>query len=202
MGRHYCTECGEPVFEHADCPACGELEVFLCGDCAVKVDCAVCGESCCVLCRDDPCEGCGLVICGAGVLGGKDVATGFGAEREGCISHHEKRPKLACGHPGCIQHEEEEEEEEEEISGANKGCTKCAEEQAKKERKAAAQKKRVSEEQLEVPDMKLVQKLLAGEPLHLLGEDIKSASLKAALHAWMRDPRGAAQGLGFKRKRA
>lgn len=49
---------------------------------------------------------------------------------------------------------------------------------------------------LETTDVALVKQLLAGETVPAT---IASASLKAALAAWLRNPEVAAQGLGFKR---
>ena len=52
------------------------------------------------------------------------------------------------------------------------------------------------EETRETPDRALIEKLLAGE-----NYEIKSASLKAVLSAWVSDPVGAAEGVGVKRSR-
>ena len=55
------------------------------------------------------------------------------------------------------------------------------------------------EETWEIPDRALIEKLLAGENPKIY--EIKSASLKTVLSAWVSDPVGAAEGVGVKRAR-
>jgi len=83
------------------------------------------------------------------------------------------RPTLPCGHVGWRSDSE----------GVDDWCDECAREKGKKKREKEAMEQKAVEEGLEQADVSLVEKFLAG--------DVKSASLKKALHAWLRNAEGA-----------
>ena len=79
------------------------------------------------------------------------------------------RPTLACGHVGWRS----------DYAGVDDWCDECAREKETKKREEEARKQRAVEEEREQADVALVERFLAG--------DVKSASLKKALHAWLRN---------------
>jgi len=83
------------------------------------------------------------------------------------------RPTLPCGHVGWRS----------DYEGVNDWCDECAREKETKQREDEARKQRAVEEEREQEDVSLVERFLAG--------DVKSASLKKALHAWLRNAQGA-----------
>jgi len=82
------------------------------------------------------------------------------------------RPTLPCGHVGWRS----------DYEGVDDWCDECFREKGKKKREEEAMKQRAVEEELEQADISLAEKFLAG--------DVKSASLKKALHAWLRNAEG------------
>ena len=183
MVRHCCDACSQELIgESEKCPSCsyGQGNSGLCEKCAFFGECGVCEERVCFLCVENPCDGCGKVICGSGTLWGEKAP-------HACVWKH---PKSSCGL--VVEKADDGRRENAEEKGMKE--KEAVEEMAEKEREVAAEKQKEEDKKLEEPDVQLVKELLAGEKL-------KSPSFKAALSAWLHNRAGAKGGLGFKRVR-
>ena len=175
MGIYECAVCSHKMMgESYGCLTCGyalgDGNIY-CEDCADKSKCDVCGERCCVGCGEQqPC--CGRVLCGSGNTGNCDTAEEmrgqYGVVRDACVwKHAEVENWAACGHPRCA------------LDGEPQAtCFTCAQQ-------AAAE--------LEVARVKADRERVRA----LLESPETSASLKAALTAWLGPPAAAARGRDF-----